>query len=258
MIDFAVNTYPIEGIQCKISNSLLQSDVYPMAIRYAHCTQVKVLPYLITINVVIMSFKHTEEFKISRLGEGNPNWNGGRHIDTKGYIRVLNPEHKYADNKGYVKEHKLVWYTHNGDIPDGYCVHHKNGNKKDNKIDNLVLMLISDHSKLHFKNNKFGQKYSEFVVVNWVNLHYDGLTYEKISTKVNVDKTTVFRKVKEFKNKYPKPQWAYKQLFRASGLLEDLCKDNSIGHPNDTWLQKHDPTGQKMFGVHGCDGCCKE
>lgn len=56
---------------------------------------------------------------------------------------------------------------------------------------------------------------------------------------------------------YKQPPWAISQQKRMSGLVEDTCC-HGVGHPNKEWLQKHDPTGQKMFGVHGCDGCCKE
>lgn len=54
---------------------------------------------------------------------------------------------------------------------------------------------------------------------------------------------------------YPAASWAVRQVLRASGLVEDICK-HGVGHPNRTWLRKHDPYGKKGFGVHGCDGCC--
>jgi len=54
---------------------------------------------------------------------------------------------------------------------------------------------------------------------------------------------------------YPKPDWAVKQIVRASGLVEDICK-HGIGHPNISWLKIHDPDGERGLGIHGCDGCC--
>jgi hypothetical protein len=54
---------------------------------------------------------------------------------------------------------------------------------------------------------------------------------------------------------YKKPKWVVQQLYRESGLLEDVCK-HGIGHPNADWLKENDPKGKKRFAVHGCDGCC--
>jgi hypothetical protein len=55
--------------------------------------------------------------------------------------------------------------------------------------------------------------------------------------------------------KYNKPDWAVKQIVRASGLIENVC-EHGIGHPNRDWMALHDPDGEKGFGIHGCDGCC--
>lgn len=51
----------------------------------------------------------------------------------------------------YVFEHLLVVCTELGwsRLPQGYCVHHANEDKKDNNISNLVLMRRDDHNLLH-------------------------------------------------------------------------------------------------------------
>lgn len=45
--------------------------------------------------------------------------------------------------------HIWVWKTNYGDIPKGYHVHHINGDRVDNRIQNLQLMSSEDHIALH-------------------------------------------------------------------------------------------------------------
>ena len=45
--------------------------------------------------------------------------------------------------------HRYIWEKEVGKIPKGYHVHHINGNKADNRIDNLSIMTASGHERLH-------------------------------------------------------------------------------------------------------------
>lgn len=46
--------------------------------------------------------------------------------------------------------HRDVWEKNNGPIPKGYDIHHKDGDKSNNDIENLRIMLHSDHTRKHF------------------------------------------------------------------------------------------------------------
>jgi hypothetical protein len=49
--------------------------------------------------------------------------------------------------------HVYVWEYHNGSVPKGCHVHHKDTDKDNNKIENLILITNKKHSELHAKLN---------------------------------------------------------------------------------------------------------
>ncbi len=45
--------------------------------------------------------------------------------------------------------HRSTWEAEHGAIPDGHYIHHVNGDRLDNRLDNLSLITSADHCKLH-------------------------------------------------------------------------------------------------------------
>lgn len=83
------------------------------------------------------------------LGKNNPNYKNGRTQNGKaGYVFILKQGHPRA-HQGYVREHLLVWEESNKrSLPDNYVIHHLNGIKNDNRIENLVAMENKAHMRL--------------------------------------------------------------------------------------------------------------
>jgi hypothetical protein len=78
-------------------------------------------------------------------------WNDERMVSAQGHIIVrVGRTHLLADPNGYAKEHELVMVTAILRLLNpGEVIHHKDGNKKNNQIDNLILMSNADHVRLH-------------------------------------------------------------------------------------------------------------
>lgn len=56
----------------------------------------------------------------------------------------------YFQHKGK-RLHRAVWEYYNGEIPKGYHVHHKDGNRCNNDIANLTLLQSSVHLSEHMQ-----------------------------------------------------------------------------------------------------------
>jgi hypothetical protein len=108
-----------------------------------------------------------------------------------------------------IDEHRYVWMQANGPIPKGMVIHHKNEDTHDNRLENLEMMTLKEHTSLHFKGKPF------IPTAGWRASH------RKVHIELSKDKDGLF--------------WCYscKQLLdklkftrrkdRLSGL-EDICK----------------------------------
>lgn len=69
------------------------------------------------------------------------------HINKRGYVQTT------INNKHY-RVHRLIWECVNGEIPEGYDIHHIDGNKLNNSIYNLDIIKNSEHTIKHHLGQK--------------------------------------------------------------------------------------------------------
>lgn len=83
---------------------------------------------------------------VAGKGPNHPKWKGGRaEMTYDGYVRL------YHGPGRRVYEHRYVWEQARGPIPPGYHVHHRNGIKTDNRLENLELLFGHTHLDQHAK-----------------------------------------------------------------------------------------------------------
>lgn len=79
-------------------------------------------------------------------GKKHPMWKGGKIITEKGYVLIYSPNHPYKTKSNYVLEHRLVMERHlRRYLKPNEIVHHINGIKNDNRIENLCLTIRQSH-----------------------------------------------------------------------------------------------------------------
>lgn len=87
----------------------------------------------------------------------NNNWKGGRSKTGEGYILI-------RVNGKYIKEHRLVMQNYLGrSLTREEVVHHINGIKDDNRIENLVITTQHAHSAHHWCTEKARKRQSKFM-----------------------------------------------------------------------------------------------
>ena len=83
-------------------------------------------------------------------GSKNGNWKGGKNKHSKGYIEV-----RVAVNRRKLEHRKIMEDYLGRELKSSEIIHHKDGNKTNNSIENLIITNSSDHAKYHLEERNF-------------------------------------------------------------------------------------------------------
>ncbi|MEK6883557.1 MAG: HNH endonuclease [Nanoarchaeota archaeon] len=107
-----------------------------------------------------MKLKHpretyrNREWMKGRKGIISNAWKGGEYKDNWGYIWIYNPEHPNNRNN-YIRKHRLIMEQYiDRYLTEDEHIHHINGIKDDNRIDNLQIVNIKEHGSLEGRKAK--------------------------------------------------------------------------------------------------------
>jgi len=89
-------------------------------------------------------------------GHNASRWKGGRYIQEDGYVMIFSPEHPRKNSSNYIYEHRLTMEQNLGRLLTlEESIHHINGNKSDNGIENLLL-FPSNREHMIWERNQSG------------------------------------------------------------------------------------------------------
>lgn len=100
-------------------------------------------------------------WKCGNSGERSYKWKGWSHQGGYILIHLLPNDFFYPmiNNRGYVFEHRLIMAKHLGrNLQPWEWIHHRNGIKSDNRLENLELTTNSDHIVAHSKGYRDGYR----------------------------------------------------------------------------------------------------
>jgi hypothetical protein len=85
---------------------------------------------------------------MGKHGRKSKHASGVGYTTEKGYHR-LSVWDSETKSVRVVMAHVWAWEQQHGPIPEGYQIHHRNGDKQDNRLENLEIVDPTTHKRLH-------------------------------------------------------------------------------------------------------------
>lgn len=119
--------------------------------------------------------------------------------------------------KGFGTLHRSVWGFFNGEIPKEHIIHHIDGNKSNNEIENLKLMHYKEHNSIHMstEERKFISrqtiKKAQEAAREWHGTQ-EGLEWHKKHGKETWNNKPMFKRTCEICQKEYESKWEHSRM----------------------------------------------
>jgi hypothetical protein len=132
-------------------------------------------------------------WRVSRRGTTRAGDEAG-YLNSEGYVCIKINGKKYL-------AHRIIWTLHYGEIPYGLIIDHANGQKSNNRIENLRLVTYSENSR----NRKICKKNS---------CGLKGIYFDKSTQKYRAQ--ILVNGNRKFLGRFPTPQDAHRAYIAAA------------------------------------------
>lgn len=134
-------------------------------------------------------------------GANSGNFKNYRTITKKGYVLLHKPNHPSASKDGNVMEHRYVVEKALGIVlPKMFDVHHLNGDKQDNRLDNLAIVTHSAHTKIHgpikHPSRQDHPNYKTVDVERMKEMRKHGMKIDDICKELGICKYTYYKRLR--------------------------------------------------------------
>ncbi|WLY86973.1 HNH endonuclease [Staphylococcus phage 355Saur083PP] len=144
-------------------------------------------------------YNNKYNFYVSNLGRVMINDRFSKiHVDRDGYLTV-------KINKKRCMVHRLVYEYFGTDFNKVYHIHHIDGNKQNNCIDNLECISPSEHNRRHHQDNTFNRYNRGYILSDderqAIASKYKPYKYTvpMLAKEYNISESTVERIIKKYK-----------------------------------------------------------